>query len=84
MSEQITVHGYRLNKCACGGKPRFRVERSGEDCEDTWVECSNCDLCGDYSEDAYADYGTAAMCWNRGQFDTERTEYARDARRYRP
>lgn len=55
-----------LKKCQCGGTPKFRCERAGEDAEDCWVECPKCGRRTEYLEDAYADFASAALDWNTG------------------
>lgn len=56
----------KLSPCPfCGGAPKLRVHRSGEDSEDCYVECPACEVRTTYYEDAYAPVDDAVAAWNR-------------------
>lgn len=47
----------------CGGTPKLRTHRSGEDSMEAYVECPTCEVSTTYYEDAYAPAAIGA--WNR-------------------
>lgn len=49
----------------CGGTPKLRTHRTGEDSEDAFVECPSCEVRTTYYEDAYAPTADAIAAWNR-------------------
>ncbi|WP_412178369.1 Lar family restriction alleviation protein [Rhizobium sp. PL01] len=48
----------------CGGTPKLRCHRSGEDSEECYVECPTCEVRTTYYEDAYAPTADATGAWN--------------------
>src|SRR5688500_18468890 len=57
--------GFRLLPCPfCGGRPKIVADRSGEDCMDTWVRCTECDASTGRFEGAYSEPEGAAGLWN--------------------
>ncbi|WWT40049.1 hypothetical protein [Nostoc phage Nsp-JY10] len=49
----------------CGGEPKLRTHRSGEDSMECYVECPSCEVRTTYYEDAYAPVADATGAWNR-------------------
>lgn len=49
----------------CGGTPKLRTHRSGEDSMEAYVECPTCEVRTTYYEDAYAPADDAIGAWNR-------------------
>ena len=49
----------------CGGTPKLRTHRTGEDSEEAFVECPNCEVRTTYYEDVYAPTADAIAAWNR-------------------
>lgn len=49
----------------CGGAPKLRTHRSGEDAMEAYVECPSCEVRTTYYEDAYAPTADAISSWNR-------------------
>lgn len=49
----------------CGGAPKLRTHRSGEDSMECYVECPTCEARTTYYEDAYAPTADAIDAWNR-------------------
>lgn len=49
----------------CGGEPKLRTHRSGEDSMECYVECLRCEVRTTYYEDAYAPIDDATGAWNR-------------------
>lgn len=49
----------------CGGTPKLRTHRSGEDSMEAYVECPTCEVRTTYYEDAYAPVDDAIGAWNR-------------------
>ncbi len=49
----------------CGGEPKLRTHRSGEDSMECYVECPSCEVRTTYYEDAYAPVADARGAWNR-------------------
>jgi len=49
----------------CGGEPKLRTHRSGEDSMEAYVECPTCEVRTTYYEDSYAPVADAVGAWNR-------------------
>lgn len=49
----------------CGGAPKLRMHRTGEDSMEAYVECPKCEVRTTYYEDAYAPTADAIGAWNR-------------------
>lgn len=56
-----------VKRCDCGGQPSGMSAQVAEDAVEAWIECGFCGAKTGSVEDAYADWATAAMFWNRGE-----------------